>query len=257
MISTTLGNLKRNKILDVVIPLAFWLGVWRIAAQIVGKELLLPGPQLVLGELLALGGSPLFWRSAIYSLLRVLLGFLAGAVAGGVLAALAAAFSWADLILSPAVRVARAVPVVSFILLLMLWLSTGMVPGACAALMVLPVVWGNVRKGIDETDPLLLECAAAYRFSPVKKIRLIYLPSVLPYFASSCVTGLGLAWKAGVAAEVLSQPKLAIGLEMHKSKLYLETPALFAWSVMVIALSFLLEHLLAQAFKGLERGKRT
>lgn len=237
-------------------PLAFWLGVWQLAAQSIGQALLLPGPVPVLRQLLELSGTGLFWQSALYSLLRVLSGFLAGAAAGGLLAALTAACPWADLLFSPAVRVIRAIPVVSFILLLMLWLTTGLVPGVCAALMVMPVVWGNVRKGIGETDPLLLEAAKAYRFTPAKTVRLVYLPSVLPYFASSCVTGFGLAWKAGVAAEVLSHPKLAIGLEMQKSKLYLETPALFAWTVVVVALSFLLEHLMTALFKGLERGRR-
>lgn len=255
MISTTLGNITLKKIQKVVIPLAFWLGVWQLVAQFVGQTLLLPGPGVVLAQLLELGGTALFWRSALYSLLRVLSGFLTGAAAGALLAALAAALPWVDLILSPAVRVIRAIPVASFILLLMLWLSTGTVPGVCAGLMVMPVVWGNVRKGIDETDPLLLEAAKAYRFTSVKTVGLIYLPSVLPYFASGCITGLGLAWKAGIAAEVLSHPKLAVGLEMQKSKLYLETGALFAWTVVVILLSFLLEQMLSILFRKLERGR--
>ncbi|SBW10201.1 conserved membrane hypothetical protein [uncultured Eubacteriales bacterium] len=251
-----MGNSNRNKILKVVAPLAFWLGVWQLAALFVGKELLLPGPVAVGEQLLHMAGTSAFWQSAALSLGRVLAGFLAGAGTGAVLAVLTAAFSWADLLFSPAVRVVRAIPVVSFILLIMLWLSTGMVPGVCAGLMVMPVVWGNVRKGIGETDPLLLESAKAYRFTPLKTARLVYLPSVLPYFASSCVTGLGLAWKAGVAAEVISQPKRAIGLEMHNSKLYLETPSLFAWTVVVIALSFVLENLLSAFFLRMERGRR-
>ncbi len=245
-----------KKILKVVAPLAFWLGVWQLVALFVGKELLFPSPASVVGQLLQLAATPLFWRSAGLSLGRVLAGFLAGAAAGAVLAVLTAAFPWADLLLSPAIRVIRAIPVVSFILFIMLWLSTGLAPGVCAGLMTLPVVWGNVRKGIDETDPLLLECAKAYRFTSVKTARLVYFPSVLPYLASSCATSLGLAWKSGVAAEVISQPKGSIGLEMYKAKLYLEPAALFAWTAVVIVLSFLLENLLAGLFRRLERGRR-
>ncbi len=236
-------------------PLVFWLGVWQLAARFVGQALLLPGPGLVLAQLLELARTKLFWQSAVCSLFRVFFGFLGGGLVGVLLAALSAAFQWVDLILSPAIRVIRAIPVASFILLLMLWFSTGMVPSMCAALIVLPVVWGNVRKGIDETDPLLLEAAKAYRFTRLKTVRLIYIPSVKPYFASGCVTSLGLAWKAGVAAEVLSHPKLAVGLEMQKSKLYLETASLFAWTVVVILLSFLLEQMLIALFRKLERGR--
>lgn len=230
--------------------------MWQLAALFVGKELLFPGPVSVAGQFVQMAGMPLFWRSAALSLGRVLAGFLAGAAAGAALAVLTAAFSWADLLISPAIRVIRAIPVVSFILFIMLWLSTGLVPGVCAGLMVLPVVWENVRKGIGETDPLLLECARAYRFTPLKTARLVYFPSVLPYFASSCATSLGLAWKSGVAAEVISQPKLSIGLEMYKTKLYVEPAGLFTWTIVVIVLSFLLENLLSILFLRMERGRR-
>ena len=221
-----------------------------------GNEFLLPEPGVVAVRLAELAGTALFWKSAALSLLRVLIGFLAGAVVGALLAALTAVSRWADMIVSPAVRVLRASPVVSCILLIQLWVFTGRVPGVCAGLMVLPVVWENVSKGIRETDPLLLEAARAYRFGSWKTARLVYLPSVLPYFASSCATGLGLAWKAGVAAEVLCLPRLAIGLEMQNSKKYLETPDLFAWTAVVILLSFVLENLLGRLFRQMERGRR-
>ena len=120
--------------------------------------------------------------------------------------ALTCASRWADVLLSPAVRVIRAVPVVSFILFVLLWTRRGLVPVVVSALMVLPVVWGNVGRGIRETDPKLLEQAGALRFSRLKTVRLVYLPSVRPYFLSAVVTSLGLAWKSGVAAEVLCRP---------------------------------------------------
>ncbi len=237
----------------VAVPSAFWLGVWQLAALWVGKELLLPGPITVVVRLFELAGTALLWQSALLSVGRILAGFAAGAVAGALLAALTSACPWADLLFAPAIRVIRAIPVASFILLIMLWLSTGMVPGVCAGLMVLPVVWGNVTKGIAQTEPLLLEGARAWRFGRLKTVRLIYVPSVLPYFASSCATGLGLAWKAGVAAEVLSQPKLAIGLEIMNAKRYIETPSLFAWTAVVILLSFLLENVLSMLFRRMEQ----
>ena len=141
----------------------------------------------------------------------------------------------------------------SFILLVILWAPTGQVPVVVSALMVLPVVWGNVSRGITQTDPLLLEAARAYRFGRWKRVRLVYLPSVLPYFASGCHTALGLAWKSGVAAEVLCVPRLAIGTQVYYSKIYLETPALFAWTAVVLVLSFALEGLLGALLSRVER----
>ena len=46
-----------------------------------------------------------------------------------------------------------------------------------------------------------------------------------------------------IAAEVLGRPARAIGSQIYDSKIYLETPDLFAWTLVVILLSVLLERL--------------
>ena len=259
--STTSRNKARTRILRVVIPLAFWLGVWQLGAVFTDWRtaghgaLLLPAPLEVAGRLWALMGQAPFWQAAGMSLGRIFLGFALGAALGTAAAAATAAFAPADWVLTPAVKVVRAVPVASFIVLVLLWApSTGSVPAIVSGLMVLPVLWGNVTRGVAETDPRLLEMARAYRFGRGKTLALVYVPSVFPYFASGCATALGLAWKAGVAAEVLCLPRLAIGTRLYRAKITLETPDLFAWTVTVVALSFLLERALGSALRRWGRG---
>lgn len=234
---------------NILIPLAFWLAVWQLAAWAVGKDLLLPGPWTVARTLAALVVTAKFWQTTALTLLRIFAGMLAGAALGTVLAVLTCASVWCDRLLSPLVKVIRATPVASFILLVLLWVSTGRVPGVISALMVLPVLWGNVAKGIRQTDPQLLELARAYRFGRGKTFQLIYFPAVAPYFTAGVETGLGLAWKAGVAAEVLCRPKLAIGTQVFFSRTYMETADLFAWTLVVILLSFLVESVLVRLLR--------
>ena len=233
----------------------FWLAVWQLAAWRINSPLFLPGPMAVFLRLTELVQTAPFWQTALLTLCRVVLGMLWGTVLGVVLACLACLNRWLDAILSPAVRVVRATPVASFILLVFLWTSRDQVPVIIAALMVLPVVWGNLSRGIRETDPQLLELARAYRFSKVKTVRLIYLPSLRPYFSSALITSMGLAWKSGVAAEVLCVPKWAIGSEINHAKLGLEIPDLFAWTVVVVILSLLLEWLLGRVLDGRKAGE--
>ena len=247
--------------INALIPPAFWLGVWQLAAMIVdrrmdgkGNELLLPYPTTVLTALGGLIGESSFLLTVFSSLGRILLGLVLGTAAGCLLAVLTCSSRWADQLLSPAIRVVRAAPVASFILLVVLWTGKNFVPVVIAALMVIPMVWGNLSRGIRETDPLLLELAQAYRFSMWKTIRLIYLPCLRPYFTAAITTATGLAWKSGVAAEVLCLPTSAMGTQIFNTKYYVEIPQLFAWTAVVVTLSLLLEKLLRTLLgrKGVE-----
>lgn len=75
-----------------------------------------------------LAGTAVFWRSALMSLGRIFGGFAAGAALGALLAALTCAQPWAGRLIAPAVKVIRATPVASFIVLVLLWAPTGRVP---------------------------------------------------------------------------------------------------------------------------------
>lgn len=252
----------RSKLLKLLLPVVFWLAVWHAAAWLVelqvesrGNELLLPYPITVFKSLTGLWGKGEFWLTVLRSLLRILGGLAAGSMMGAALSVLTCASPWLDSLLAPAIRVIRATPVTSFILLILLWTGRNTVPAIIAGLMVLPVIWENLSQGIRSTDKQLLEMAQAYRFTPVKKLFLIYFPTVRPYLAAAITTAMGLAWKSGVAAEVLCLPKPAIGTQIYNAKLYLEIPDLFAWTLTVVVLSILLEKLLALTVGGKRGGK--
>lgn len=240
--------------LEALAPLGFWTLIWALAAGAVGMEYVLPGPGRVLAVFAALAGTGEFWQAVLLSLGRIFLGIALGGAAGAVLAVATAVSPWADRLLSPAVKVVRAVPVASFILLVLLWTGRDWVPVVIAALMVLPVVWGSVRQGIAGADPQLLELARCYRFDRGKTLGLVWLPAVAPALTEGLATAMGLAWKAGVAAEVLCTPKLGLGTSIYRTKLDMETPDLFAWTLAVILLSLLMEGIVRRMLK---RGGRT
>ena len=245
----------KTKSARILLPAAFWLAIWCLAAACVDQPLLVPSPIAVLRRLGELAAAPLFWRSTLVSLLRIFCGALAGTILGTLCAVLTSRFRLADWILAPAIRLVRATPVASFIILVLLWVSAGKVPGVISALMVLPVVWESVSAGIRSADPQLLELARSYQFSRRKLICYVYLPAVRPHFAAGVCTAIGLAWKSGVAAEVLCLPKAAIGTQVYYSKIYLETPSLFAWTAVVIVLSMLLERIVRRLL-GVKGGRK-
>lgn len=246
-----------RKLVSHLLPPAFWLGVWQFGALFARTKKLdffLPTPWTVLQTLAGLCVTGEFWATIALSLGRILAGMVVGTLLGILLAALTCASSWADRLLSPMIRMIRAVPMASFILLVMLAVYRATVPMVIVTLMVLPVVWSGVTQGIRQTDGQLLELAQAYRFSRWKKAKLIYFPSVQPYLLSAITTAMGLAWKSGVAAEVLCTPRQAIGTEVYNAKFYLEIPTLFAWTAVVVALSLTMEWLLAAALRRWKGG---
>ncbi len=243
--TTSITQNKTSRALKRLASALFWLAVWYFAALVVGQELIIPTPFSVLKTLAFLSSEKLFWQAAGLSLLRIFTGWAAGVLLGVLLAVLTVRFELMDSLFSPIIRIVRATPVASFIILALLWINHSAVPAFMATLMVVPIVWGSIRTAIEETDKDLLEMAAAYRFGKLKTMRLVYIPSALPAFASACNTSIGLAWKSGIAAEVLCLPRLSVGTYLYYSKIYLETPALFSWTIAVILLSFFLEKTFA------------
>ncbi len=232
---------KWKNVLGKVIVFALWITIWQILYKIVGQEILIVSPVQVLEKLLSLGVTGEFWLSVGGSILRITAGYLIALFAGGVLAVLTSFVRVIESFLRPMLSIVKATPVASFIILALVWIATGQVPVFATFLMVLPLVWGNVSEGIKNTDGKLLEMAKVFGLKTPAKIKRIYIPSVLPYFMAAATTGMGLAWKAGIAAEVLCRPELSIGKALYNSKIYLETPDLFAWTAVVILMSIVLE----------------
>ena len=240
---------------------AFWLGVWQLCAFLVdrrldgkGNELRLPYPISVWNALIAMVGTGEFWATVAASLGRIAMGLAAGVALGVMLAVLTRASLWADRLLSPAVRVVRAAPVASFILLVLLWAGRERTPAVISAMMVTPVVWDNLSRGIQATDKKLLELARCYRFPRWKTAALVYLPSLRPYLLTALTNAAGLAWKSGVAAEVLCLPEPSLGQRIYYTKYYLDIPELFAWTAVTVALSMVLERLLRACLARWGRG---
>jgi len=247
------GGLNKVKsVARALAVLAFWLAVWAALAALVHKELLLPRPDLVLERFFALLVTNQFWLVTASSLLRIVEGFALGLTGGGLLALLMQKSRIATALLQPLVQVVRSTPVASFIILALVWIDKPLLPVFISFLMVLPISWANLRAGLENTDRQLLEMAALFRVRRLDVWRRIYFPSLHPYLLSAATTGLGLAWKSGITAEVIAAPRLAVGSELQAAKVNLETADAFVWTLVVAILSMALEKLLLRMMK---RGK--
>lgn len=252
---TKLGNppKKHSKYISCTASVVIWLIIWQLAADAIGKEIFLPTPGRVLSVLFKdLLTDEQFWSSVSASLLHIGAGFLIGAALGILLAALShlchvvKAFLWFP------IRVLKSVPVASFVILALLWMDAEDLSILVPAVIVLPTLYINTLTGIMQTDIRLLEMAELFHVSSLKKFLFIYIPATLPYILSAGSLATGMAWKSGVAAEIISLAKNSIGNELYKAKLYLMTPELFAWTIVIVLLSILCEAVIKFTGKLIE-----
>ncbi|MEA4870804.1 MAG: ABC transporter permease subunit [Christensenella sp.] len=244
---------SKKKYLQTALIALIYFTVWEAASLLVGKELLLPSPLSTFGRLFSLLTKGESWVYAGLTLLRIMSGYLLGVVGGVLFAILTARSKFADSLLSPLRAVIKASPVTSFILLALLWLTSDMVPLFISLLMTLPIVWATTAEAILETDRRLVEMGRVFGLSRWQVLKKIYIPSALPQFLAACTTSLGFAWKSGVAAEIIALPKKSIGYRLYESKLRIETVDLFAWTLLIVTLSMLLEWLLVWSMRRIRR----
>ncbi|NLK36710.1 MAG: ABC transporter permease subunit [Epulopiscium sp.] len=247
---------KQKKYIRSLCVALFWICVWQICYWVVGHEVLVASPFDVGKTLWKNAGEAWFWQVIFHSLLRIVKGYLFGIAIGAVAGVLATKYYILYELLYPMMSIVKASPVASFILLTLVWMKTDSIPSFISFLMVMPIMFTNVMEGLKRVDTDLLEVAQVYRWSLWKKICFIYCPQLWPYMAAAATMSLGLAWKAGVATEVIASPSFSIGHKLRDSKIYMETAELFAWTAVVIILSMLLEKGLAILLRRIQSTSR-
>ena len=235
--------ITRNKTFKRIIIVLFWLILWQIVTMLVSNKVMLAGPYEVLLSLIENVVKGQFWLSVLNSLLRIGAGFSAAFVMAVIMAAFSYKYALFEDFLNPLIGTLKSVPVASFVVLLLIWFGARNLAFFVCFLIVLPSIYINTLEGLKATPKPLIEMAQCFHMPLWYRIRFIYKESLMPFVNGSLKSALGMAWKSGVAAEVIGLPHNSIGEGLYMSKVYLETADLFAWTIVTILLSFLFEKL--------------
>ncbi len=243
-----------RKIIYGCIAALFWLSLWQVLSMLYGMDFVLPSPAKTLRVLFESISQANFWSAVLFSVSRILTGFLLSAALGIMLALASIKIKAVKIIFDPFCAVVRAVPVASFIILVLVMFSSKYVSVVISFLMGFPVVYSTLQKGIDASPKELIECADVFSLSFFARLKFIYLPHLLPYMASGLSIACGLSFKSGIAAEVIGYPMGSIGAAMYQAKLGLDMPKLLSYTVVIVCVSVICEKLISLVCKKAKRG---
>ena len=211
------------------------LTFWEIAALLIHQRILLVTPVAVARRLCTI------WRAILFSFYHIAGGFLLGLILGCLLAYLAAKHPVVETLLWPWMAMIKSVPVASFVVICLIWLSARNLSVFISFLIVIPIIYQNVLEGLRAENREMQEVATVFQLPWRKRFRYIELPKIRPFLLSACRVTTGMAWKAGIAAEIIGVPNGSIGKMLYTAKIYLDTDDLLAWTVIIVVISVVAE----------------
>lgn len=231
--------------------------LWQLLAMKLDQKLLLATPVDVAKTLGVLVKSQEFYSAIAYSMGRILIGLLIGAAVGIACALLAGRWHFMEVLFWPYFSAMKATPVASIVILCLVWLSGRRLSVFIVFLVVTPVIYTNILAGIKNLDLKMKDMARVFGINGVRRLLYVYLPELKTYIIAAFALATGMAFKAGIAAEVIGTPGGSVGKMLYNAKVYLETPELFAWTLVIIVLSVVVEQvilgLVKRMFAGLQR----
>lgn len=231
--------------------------LWTVSYKLIGNSVIMPSPgetAIAFKEIII---SPSFLPAVLSTLSRIMISFLIALGLAFSLGIISATNQWFYDFLSPAMGLFKIVPTMAIVILALIWLTNQKAPILIAVILVLPILYEAVVKGIKGIDPDILSMLDVYQVEGKDIVRYIYIPSILKSVGAIFSSAVGLCLKIVIGGEVLGQPSKAIGTSIQTEKMYLNTAGVLGWIIILVILSLLLE-VVAKLFitisKALRRG---
>ena len=215
--------------------------IWTLSHIIIGNSVVLPSPietTIAFKEIII---SPNFVITILTTLSRIMISFLIGLVLALVLGIISAINQWFYDFLSPVISLFKIVPTMAIVILALIWLTNQRAPILITIIIVLPILYEAVIKGIKNIDPNILSMTGVYQVSTGDIIKYIYIPSILNNIMAIFSSAMGLCLKIVIGGEVLGQPSNSIGTSIQTEKMYLNTAGVLGWIIILVILSFVID----------------
>lgn len=225
----------------LLIPVAWQLLSWQMA-----QPQLIPSFPDLIRALLRLVYTPGFLVSIGTTCLRACVGLLLSLAAASITAFLLNRSEGIRFLFMPWLSLLRSVPVISFILLALIFLNPEMIPLLIAFLTMYPLLTENLLKGLMNRRDSWKMLARQFHLNAWNRLFQINYPQLKPYLFSGLASAVGFGWRAIIMGEVLSQCVDGIGKRMKEAQVFIDVPELIAWTLVAIVLSWLTDKLISR-----------
>ena len=235
----------------------FLIVLWQGIAMLVGQPELFPSVTDLAAGLFNLFKSGSFYTDLAFTILRGLLGFVLALILAMALAATALHHNFWKNFFHPLVVTIRSIPVISFVLIALLWISPPGLPVFIAFFTMFPILYQNILSGLEHTDIKLIEMSVVFRKTGLQRFKHIYLPAARALISSGISTAMGFGWRAVIIGEVLAGPVHGIGTSMKKAQVFIDMRELLAWTVIAVLVSLIFDFIIkTQTDKARKSGLR-
>ena len=196
---------------------------WAWATQSPDSNRTMPSPGEVIRAFSDLNAEGLWWPSVDISVMRVAAGLVIGVLLGVPAGVLSGASSIGHAIIDKPIHMLRAIPFPALAPLLIVLLGIGeTMKIALIAIGAFALIYINVRDGVRNVDPRLLELARAYHLPKRTVFTRILLRGALPQFLTGLRFALTVSWIALVTCETVNA-SAGIGYILSRSQQFYRT----------------------------------
>ena len=217
------------------------LGVWQLAAMGIQNDFLMPYPMDVFSLMAVQCRESSFYEIVIHTLFRSLLGLSLALCCAALGAFLSYFYTFVKYLLSPFILLTKSIPNVSYIIIILVWFGSQSSSVIIPFLILFPVIYANLYNALLHMDQDVKDVIRLYPETPWRMLQKVYIPLLLPAINASLSSGLGLALKVGVMAEIIGQVQLGIGRQLNIARFNMDMTAIFAWTLWIILLLLILE----------------
>ncbi|WP_428421989.1 ABC transporter permease [Methylibium sp.] len=219
-----------------VVLIAAVLLAWELVVRVRQiPHYILPAPSLIVATLVEHWDSlgPSLWFTVKLTLLA-----LGAAVLGGVLLAVAFALSrWVEIALFPIAVVLQVTPIIAIAPLILIYVeNTTLALLLCAWIVAFFPILANTAIGLKSADAGLRDLFTLYRATRWQRLRLLLVPSALPYFMAGLKVAGGLSLIGAVVAEFTAGTagrETGLASRILEASFRTETPLMFAALLLV------------------------